>query len=69
MDGVDWAVNYLHSLVSQSRKTFCVKAHLYAQVKGEEEQGLPSDRIMVGGFSQVRKIISTDIKTIKIARQ
>merc|ERR1712029_1121699 len=35
MDGVDWAVNYLHSLV-----------------KGEEEQGLPSDRIMVGGFSQ-----------------
>lgn len=30
-----------------------VKAHLNAQVKGEEEQGLPSDRIMVGGFSQV----------------
>jgi len=35
MEGVDWAVNYLHSLV-----------------KGEEEQGLPSDRIMIGGFSQ-----------------
>ena len=53
MDGVDWAVNYLHSLVSQSRKTICVKANLNVQVKGEEEQGLPSDRIMVGGFSQV----------------
>ena len=55
MDGVDWAVNYLHSLVSQSRKTFCVKANLNVQVKGEEEQGLPSDRIMVGGFSQVER--------------
>lgn len=35
MEGVDWAVDYLHSLVD-----------------GETQQGLPLDRVMVGGFSQ-----------------
>ena len=81
MEGVDWAVNYLHSLVTQIPETFCIeycetsffkfhssviqcpftiivqnqlsKTTVMLKVKGEEEQGLPSDRIMIGGFSQV----------------
>ena len=33
-----------------------VEATVSVKVKGEEEAGLPSDRIMVGGFSQVLTI-------------
>ena len=58
MEGVDWAVNYLHSLVIQFPATSNMlnqqfEATVSVKVKGEEEAGLPSDRIMVGGFSQV----------------
>ena len=54
-----WTISFkFHSLVIQCPFTIIIgnqlsKTTVMLKVKGKEEQGLPSDRIMIGGFSQV----------------